>query len=115
MESIWGFFPWLTFFHRFSPTFGQGKESGVKMTETGGAVVCAVAQLFKAASGADLGTCGGPEKSHEKVPTWPTWMYRDGSWKLGRIKRLATGFMTYTYIYMGYSLGWNHPLIQTFY
>ena len=29
----------------------QGKESGVKMTETGGAVVCAVAQLFKGASG----------------------------------------------------------------
>ena len=31
----------------------KGKESGVKMTETGGAVVCAVAQLYKAASGPD--------------------------------------------------------------
>ena len=29
----------------------QGKESGVKMTETCGAVVAAVAQLYKAASG----------------------------------------------------------------
>ena len=40
------------------------------MTETGGAVVCAVAQLFKAASGANLGThVVDPKKRGEEVPT----------------------------------------------
>ena len=49
---------------RFSASLlSQGKESGVKMTETGGAVVCAVATLFKGASGVAGGMMGVPKSS----------------------------------------------------